>query len=216
MSSLKSQEIVNVREGAQSFMGSQTVPSPLYSNLHQSQKPHLLDWQLVNATSRHFRKLGKQVFFSSKTFFMHPDFADKLQKIQAEPLSTEDQQIAVACIQSIIFIQIDLLSPRWLLALPRQISIFPCLRRLDLMFYVLPDYRSEPGKLLDYISARKHLVSPFLDLLGSIGVPTDRVELGMMVAANRPWERLEDYLKDSMYPMLKAVGEIMARMKARQ
>ncbi|KMU91247.1 hypothetical protein CIHG_09059 [Coccidioides immitis H538.4] len=185
----------------------------LLHNLHKSQKPHFLDWQLINGTCQLFRKLGKRSFFANKTFAMEPAISEKLQQCKLKQLSVENQQMAVHYIRSVIFIETCLFSPRSILLLPRRVAIFPRLRWLDHLFAYAADSPSSPDEVLYSISTRKALVSPLHDLLCGIGVPTDRLELGSMRNKYVSWEELEATLRSDIYPMLRFVAEAKARQK---
>nr|KMM69375.1 hypothetical protein CPAG_05691 [Coccidioides posadasii RMSCC 3488] len=185
----------------------------LLHNLHKSQKPHFLDWQLINGTCQLFRKLGKRSFFANKTFAMEPAISEKLQQCKLKQLSVENQQMAVHYIRSVIFIETCLFSPRSILLLPRRVAIFPRLRWLDHLFAYAADSPSSPDEVLYSISTRKALVSPLHDLLGGIGVPTDRLELGSMRNKYVSWEELEATLRSDIYPMLRFVAEAKARQE---
>ena len=62
----------------------------LYDCLDATQQIHLRDWRLINGTCKRFRRLGKEAFFSCKTFHMDPFQAEKLQNLQVIRLSAED------------------------------------------------------------------------------------------------------------------------------
>ena len=102
------------------------------SHLDPSQLPTLKDWRLIIGTSRRFRELGKEAFFSHKIIVMEPDTVDLLRTSQLKPPSVEYQGIMINYITSIIFLERSSQSPSSFLAIPRRITPFPHLLHIGL------------------------------------------------------------------------------------
>ena len=195
--------------------------------VHHSQRSHLLDWLLVVGTCQRFRRLGKEAFFSQKVFVMSARFAIKLRNLEAGFLSTQDQHIATRLIRSIvildgIFLNIQdqhkwtgchsssgfndsiIASPSSFLILASWVLSFPRLERLDHLF----GYRPGEGVHLITQAAqdRRPAWANFTDHLASIGVPTGRLDMGIMKCEGPTWNDLERGLTWNIYPMLRAIA----------
>ncbi|XHF98519.1 hypothetical protein AWENTII_002067 [Aspergillus wentii] len=102
-------------------------------NADPSQVEHLYDWILVNGTCRRFRNTGKRSFFAHKTFAMTPQFAHRLRYYEVRQFSYEGQEMALRCIQSVVFMQ-PVHLPSAILKLSERVSLFPRLKRINFVF----------------------------------------------------------------------------------
>lgn len=182
--------------------------------LSTNQRPHLLDWRAVVGTCRRFRRIGKSAFFSQKVFVMGPRLASQLQNLQVTCLSVEDQQIAVKCIRSIIWIVDGTSSPSPFLTLSRHISAFPRLIRLDHLFGL---HHSDPEKVIVVAARnRRQAWSHFTDVLALTGIPVERLDLGIMRTSITEWSQHERSLKDNIYPALRTAASMKAKYGQKQ
>ena len=200
--------------------------------LHHSQRAHLLDWLLVVGTSRRLRRLGKEAFFSQKIFVMDSPYASKLRNLEAGFLSTQDQHTAVGLIRAIVlidgilfniedekkftkfyrssgFINSVSVSPSSFLNLSSWVLSFPRLERLDHLF----GYRPEEGVHLIVQAAQDRKPawsnpawSDFERHLGKIGVPTSKLDMGVMICEGTTWDLLKRGLYWNTIPMLRAIA----------
>ena len=182
----------------------------LYYCLDATQHIHLRDWRLINGTCKRFRRLGKEAFFSSKTFLMHPSQAEKLQKLQVTRLGAEDQKAALKYIISVVFLVWTVESPSIFLTLPRRVSAF---RRLAHHGYIF-GYRK--GESIDGITRAvldaRTAPSHFVDALASIGCPVDDIQIQVSTYPGSAWSNHEAALRSYVYPVL----EVIARAKAKK
>ena len=204
--------------------------------LHHSQRSHLLDWLLVVGTSQRLRRLGKEAFFSQKVFVMDSQYASKLRNLEAEFLTTQDQHIAVGLIRAIVLIKGIFLnsqdekkftafyrtsgfsnsviaSPSSFLNLSSWVLSFPRLERLDHLF----GYRPEEGVRLIVPAAQDRKPawsssawSYFKRHLDTIGVPTSKLDMGVMICEGTTWYLLERGLYWNIIPMLQAIAHTRA------
>ena len=195
--------------------------------LHHSQRSHLQDWLLVVGTCQRLRLLGKEAFFSQKIFAMDSQYAKKLRNLEAGFLSPEDQHLAVGLIRAIVLIEgiffnvqdeetwtgLDgssgfhdtfITSPSSFLNLSSWVLWFPRLERLDYLF----GYRPEEGVHLIVQAAQDRRAPwPYLDwLLGAIGVPHWKVDMGVMKCDGPTWDDLWEGLSWNFIPMLEAIA----------
>ncbi len=182
----------------------------LYDCLDATQQIHLLDWRLINGTCKRFRQLGKEAFFSSKTFLMDPFQAEKLQNLQITRLSAEDQEAALKYILSVVFLVWINESPSSFLRLPRRVSAF---RRLAYLGHCF-GYRK--GESIDRITEAmlnaRTAPSHFVDALASIGCPVDDIQIQVLTYPGSAWTYHEAALRSRVYP----VFEVIARAKAKR
>ena len=191
--------------------GSAKIPSlsdNLYDCLDATQRIHLRDWRLINGTCKRFRRLGKEAFFSSKTFHMDPSQAEKLQNLQLTRLSAEDQEAALKFIPSIVFFLSSVGSPRPFLTLPRCVSAFRRLAHLDL---ILGIHKGEPIDDIKTAWDARTAPSHFVDALASIGFPVDDIQIQVLTFSGA-WSYHEECLISRVYPVL----EVIARAKAKK
>ena len=200
--------------------------------LHPSQRSHLLDWLLVVGTCERLRRLGKEAFFSQKVFVMDSQYASKLRNLEAGFLSTQDQHIAVGLIRAIVLIEgicfniedenkftefyrpsgfIDGVSASSssFLNLSSWVLSFPRLERLDHLF----GYRPEEGVHLIVQAAQDRKPawsnpawSAFESHLDTIGVPTWKLDMGVMICEGTTWGLLKHGLYWNIFPMLEAIA----------
>lgn len=189
----------------------------LLTNADPTQVPHLLDWCIVNGTCRRFRKLGKEAFFSQKVFGMSAGFARRLQKLEVKNLSADDQRTALKYISSIIFLEAVTTTASSLLTLPRRISAFPRLKRLDHMIGG-PNVFSACF-VVSQLKYRKEAPPEFIEALGCIGVPVDRLEIGIIHCEDRSGDPDNGYndrlMRAQVYPMLRFKGSLLAKQRAK-
>ncbi len=182
----------------------------LYDCLDATQKIHLRDWRLINGTCKRFRQLGKEAFFSSKTFLMEPFQVEKLQSLQITRLSAEDQETALKYILSVVFLIWTVESPSPFLTLPRRVSAFRRLARLGCVF----GYRK--GESIDGITRAmldaRTAPSHFVDALASIGCPVNDIQIQLLTFPGSMWRYHEAALRSDVYPFL----EVIARAKAKK
>ena len=182
--------------------------------LSPDQKPHLSDWRAVTGTCRRFRRIGKMAFFSQKVFVMRPRLASQLQKQQVACLSVEDQQIAVRCIRSIVWIVDSTTSPSSFLTLSRQMAAFTRLRRLDFLFGFL---HGDPESVIGCAAQdRRKAWSHFIDCLGLAGVSVETLSVGVTRASVGTWSAHESGLKYHVYPALRTVASMKAKYAQKQ
>ena len=178
----------------------------LYDCLNETQQIHLRDWRLINGTCKRFRQLGKEAFFSSKTFHMDLFQAEMLQNLQVTRLSAENQEAALKFIPSIVFYLATVGSPSHFLTLPRRVSAFRRLAHLDLIL----GYHK--GEILDDIKTAwdaRAAPSHFVDALASIGFPVDDIQIQVLTFPGT-WGDHEEILRSRVYPVL----EVIAKAKA--
>jgi len=182
----------------------------LYDCLDATQQIHLRDWRLINGTCKQFRQLGKEAFFSRKTFLMDPFQAEKLQKLQVTRLSAVDQEAALNYILSVAFLVWTVESPSSFLSLPRRVSAFRHLAHLGHVF----GYRE--GESIDGITKAmldaRIAPSHFVDALASIGCPVDDIQIQVLTYPGSAWRNHEAALRSHVYPVL----EVVARAKAKK
>ena len=199
--------------------------------VHHSQRSSLMDWGLVVGTCKRFRRLGKEAFFSQKVFVMDARYAAKLRNLEAEFLTTQDQHIATTQIRSIVLIDSIFLNPqdqiKWtnyqgssafddsivtppssLLNLSSVVLSFPRLERLDHLF----GCRSEGGVqlIMKGVRNRKPAWSTFTGHLAAIGVPTQDLDIGIMMCEGTygMWDALKLGLNWNFYPMLRGIAKM--------
>ncbi|KAL2010300.1 hypothetical protein VTN00DRAFT_6107 [Thermoascus crustaceus] len=189
----------------------------LLSKVEPTQVSHLLDWRIVNGTCRRFRNLGKEAFFSQKVFGMSAEFAHKLRKLEVKNLSVDDQRTALKYICSIIFFEAVTNTASSFLTLPRRISAFPRLKRLDHMIG-WPNVFSARF-IITQLEYRKEAYHGFIEALGCIGVPVDRLEIGIIHCEDRAGDPDTGYndrvMRADVYPLLRFKGSLLAKQKAR-
>jgi hypothetical protein len=143
---------------------------------------------------------------------MDPSLVWKLQNSKVTQLSTEDQQTAIKYISCIVFLETNLQSPSSFLTLPHRVSVFPRLVGLDHLF----GYRSREH--VEYIvrAAQDRQKAPFhfTDALASFGVPTGRLDMGIMICPDTTWDYHEALLKRHVYPMLNFAANMKAKRNA--
>ena len=173
-----------------------------------SQLLHLRDWRVAGSVSKDFRRLGKEAFFSSKIFAMDVSIARNIQKCDLERLSTEDQRTASKHIRAIVLV--ENIHPSPFIRLPNLVAGFPRLERLDLLFTkekILHD-----ADLVAAAEARMQAPSHLIDILRSIGVPTERLVIGVMVRDPVSTRfSYEKRLEDNVYPTLKVWANVKAQ-----
>ena len=203
--------------------------------VHHSQRSSLLDWGLVVGTCKRFCRIGKEAFFSEKVFLMDSRFAVKLRNLEAGFLTTQDQYIATRHIRSIVFIDSIFLNiqdqhkwtrynrsspfddsiitpPSSFLNLSSVILSFPRLERLDHLFGYRP---GEVHLITQAAQDRRPAWSSFTDRLATIGVPTEKLDMGIMKCEGPTWDDVVNGLHWNIYPMLRGIGRVRAMRKIR-
>lgn len=185
---------------------------PLYDLTLNIQRPHLLDWRLAGSVCHRFRRIGKIAFWTSKTFAMNVDTAKSLQDLGLKCLSIEDQQNAARYINSVVLTMPQLSSPSPYITLPRRIAAFPALRYLS--FY-LGERRDDPVLWMILVHQGRRMSPPadFVDALTSIGIPMEKLDVGIFINPSTTWSYQEALLKANVYPML---GLWASRLRARE
>lgn len=189
----------------------------LYQRLGSSLGFHILDWWGVTNTSKRIRRVGKEAFFANKVFMMEPRLAEKLGKGQLTRFSAQDQEIAAKSIRSFIFPE-DVTSPSDLLTVPRCLPAFPKLEFLGHLFYSGKD---EKGHVLSRVSEvdtykRGQVPSEFVDALASIGVPTHKLDMKMMVEGEMHRADCVKKLTESVSPLLKSLSVLKMEWEAKK
>ena len=180
----------------------------LYNSSIKMQQPHLLDWRVAGSISVRLRKLGKEAFFSTKVLAMDINQIQKLSERRLTRISIEDQQVALKYTDSLILIERHTQSPSTFIRLPRVIPRFSSLKSLDVYF------GSREGEPLAWMAvAMRDRIQPpvhFIDALTTVGVPMDRLAVGILMCPALEWRSFENLLKDHVYPTLRAWGAIKA------
>ena len=186
---------------------------PLYDLSIGIQQDHLLDWRIAGSVCKRLRKLGKKAFFSTKIFVMDLNLAKRLQELSFTRLSAEDQQTASKYISSITLVYHSLQSPNAFITLPRRIAGFQFLKRLD--FY----FGSRQGDPLVWstIAAKARMRPPshFVDVLSTIGLPTEKLDIGILINPDTNWTLCESSLKKTIYPMLRVWVDRRTKIKSK-
>ena len=94
--------------------------------LDDSQKRHQVDWIMVNSTSRRFRNVGKEAFFTNKIFALGCREIGQMEKGNLVGLGTLNTGIAVSRITAVQ----ALVPGKGISVLPR-FTLFPRLRTLQ-------------------------------------------------------------------------------------
>lgn len=181
------------------------------TQLPSGQRAHCLDWLVLNTTCRRIRRLGKEIFFRTRCFAMTTMMPLKLQQRSFVPtLSKIDQQLALACIEDVAFVDENIHSPSGLVSLPRRLTMFPNLRSCLLVYgYRLGEgynmLRAAVGLATRDVGGRRpgqEMALELTDLLHDIGLPAHiYVGLAFPPAIDQEWHKRE--IKRSSYPMLR-------------
>ncbi|KAI4209076.1 MAG: hypothetical protein LQ351_007941 [Letrouitia transgressa] len=176
-------------------------PWPLYDLSIEIQQEHLLDWRVAGSVCKRLRRLGKRAFFSSKIFAMDLNLAKRLQESSLTRLSTEDQRTASRYINSIILVYHNLQSPSAFITLPHRVAGFPFLKRLYFFF----GGRTGDPLVWSRIAAKARMQPPshFIDVLSTIGLPTEKLDIGIFISPDTNWSVCESSLKKNIYPILR-------------
>ena len=201
----------NERRAKQTIREKSTSKWLLYDSSIMIQQPHLLDWRVASSVCNRFRRPGKQAFFSSKDIIMDLKLAKSLQEQSLTCLSFEDQQIASQHINAIILIQNNLQSPSPFILLPDRLAGFPHLRSLRFFFG-----GREGDPLAWILEATQHKMETpdhFINVLTTIGVPAEKLDLGILISPDTKWDSHEHQLKKYVYPMLRIWTTMKAEKK---
>lgn len=180
------------------------------SQLAASQKDHFLDWILINGTCQRFRLIGKSAFFREKVFMLEEIFLRDLQAGKVKRLSAADTAMAFTCITHVVApFSLTGAASRYL-GLVHYQRVLPHLRIFDIM------PRMEQGILSTLDSEPKTPREPperLIDLLGRIGLNTDRVRVRFVYPkSSEPWIMRE--LQDQVDPYLQIVADRRAKAKS--
>ncbi|KAL9036946.1 MAG: hypothetical protein Q9214_005911 [Letrouitia sp. 1 TL-2023] len=187
---------------------------PLYDLSIGIQQDHLLDWRVAGSVCKRLRRLGKKAFFSSKTFAMDLNLAKRLQELSLTRLSTGDQRTASRYINSIILVYHNLRSPSAFITLPRRIAGFPFLKRLHFYF----GGRAGDPLVWNTIAAKARMEPPshFVDILSTIGLPTEKLDIGILISPDTNWSLHERSLENNVYPMLRVLVNRRTRNQSKE
>lgn len=174
-----------------------------------AQVDHLQEWQFVVGTCRRIRDVGKPMFFSRKTFAMTSEFAEKLQNDEIHHLSREDQQMALHCIRSIIFMETYANGWRNMLQLPHRLQGFPQLKRVDHVFG--GQFQDTFDVLMRQSRSRRKPSPRLLEPLRLLEVPVDDLDMGVIDGAAGLAKYNESMLEGCNYHNLR----FFARRKKR-
>lgn len=78
--------------------------------------------------------VGKEAFFARKAFVVTTGLLQKLLHLEVEMLTEEDQEMAIRFVRSLYIFQEKEKAVSSFIALPRCVSAFPRLKRLNFMF----------------------------------------------------------------------------------
>ena len=78
-------------------------PYPCYPCIPPHQVGHLKDWVIANGVSKNFREVGKEAFFSSKTFIIPPLLLRQLHQRRIVGLSPGDSTLLFQRCEHIIY-----------------------------------------------------------------------------------------------------------------
>ncbi|KAL8950646.1 MAG: hypothetical protein Q9222_003330 [Ikaeria aurantiellina] len=190
------------RRNKKTSIANATHQWPLYEASIEVQQQHLLDWRLAGSVCKRFRTLGKEAFFSNRAFALEPNLLQNLQELKANRMSIEDQQTAVAYINTLTLVVYNLQSPGAFMRLSHRVAAFPSLERLD---FFLGGRQGEPlAWMLE--AAKKRMEPPmhFTEILKTIGVPVEKLAIGILVSPDSEWSDQESRLQSNVYPMLRA------------
>ena len=188
----------------------------LDAHLEKGQQSHLQDWRLVLGTCKRMRQIGLKAFFTTKTFAMTPSTFEQLQKRQIVGLSIDHQEEAINSMKSILlaFSSVGLASS--FLKLPRLISTFQAIARLDILLGM------HGGKSFETIIETSQEFSRYepelTNALASIGTPLHGVEVTVRISldpklnySDTNWSYLAASLRDHVYPFLEARARSLAK-----
>ena len=175
----------------------------LYKASIETQQQHLQDWHVAGSVCSRVRRIGKEAFFSNKVFAMDLPLAKRLQARSLSRLSTEDQQTALKHITSILLIVDNPQSPSAFISLPRCIAGFPKLTCLD--FFLVGSLKADPlSSMIEAAKTRLQPPSEFYEALTAIGMPTDKIAMGISINPDTKWSSYARSLESNIYPMLRA------------
>lgn len=163
---------------------------------------HYQDWLLVNSTCRRFRVWGKKPFFMEKVFVVKPEFWENLGET-TKWITAEDVAIARASIRHVIAPAEHQNSPSQFLILPKYCAL-QNLRTLTIQIGCSSseiDYFSS----LDLSELKQYpLPEKFASLLQDLGLPVDRLEMGLNLNGNENHHQNEiNRLVNRVYPVLE-------------
>lgn len=187
---------------------------PLHDASIRSQQSHLQDWRVAGSVRRRTRRLGKEAFFSCKIFVLDLDLDKWLHEQKLSRLSTDDQHLACRYIKSIILTGINLRSPSPFISLPRCIAGFPRLERFDFYFGGQP---MDPSAwIIRAVKDRMQLPSTLNDALVRMGIPTEKLAMGILISPDTKWSFHEGLLETNVYPMLRIWVGMKSRKEAKK
>ncbi|KAI0405237.1 hypothetical protein F4802DRAFT_597366 [Xylaria palmicola] len=193
--------VQTVRE---SCTGQKSTDAPL-----SSQSAHLKDWRGISMTSRRIRGLGREAFFGAKTIAMTSSFPERLRKGTFAAFGgPSDQELALRSIRSIILVDVVAYSPSVFILLPKILRLFPKLGETVILFGYR---RHEPVQLISE-AGRVDTPIELQHLLGGIGL-TSELMPEIAVCKELRWSEIRGALTRTVYPMLKAKADMMAKIK---
>ncbi|KAL9603337.1 MAG: hypothetical protein Q9219_001199 [cf. Caloplaca sp. 3 TL-2023] len=205
---------MNERRSKKYSVANATHQWPLYEASVEVQQLHLLDWRLAGSVCKRFRTLGKEAFFSNKAFALEPTLLQNLQELKVNRMSIEDQQTALSYMNTIILVVHNLQSPGAFMRLGHRVAAFPSLESLD---FFLGSRLGEPlAWILEAIKKRMEPPSHFIDILKTIGVPSEKLAIGILVSPDSQWGYQESLLRSNVYPMLRAWTALKAAKQTKQ
>jgi hypothetical protein len=214
---LASQEASSDRPAISTHYPHAAVTSRCRRGLPAGQIDHCADWLVLNTTCRRIRRLGKDVFFQTRCFAMTAALPGKLQRRGFSPtLSEADQELALAHIKEVAFVDENHNTPSGLLSLPRRLAVFPSLCSCVLVYgyrrgegyrpvreavaVVVASYREDADTKEGQPESRE-ITWELRDLLRDIGVPKDiHVDLAYPPGVDRDYYR--SVVRQTAYPML--------------
>ena len=181
------------------------------SLLNLWQQAHVRDWLAVNSTCRRWRRLGKPLFFASKTFLLTPSMLDRLCAKTAAELSIADQITAQEHISRVVVPMSFYSAGSMLQQLPTFCGL-ERLKKLSLLRYGLIS-----SMLAERDLNREPLPEELRDLLRQIGMRVEDLDMGILYDGRDEGVRAERRrymiraLAEEAYPVLRHVAAIKGR-----
>ncbi|KAI1381295.1 hypothetical protein F4677DRAFT_402620 [Hypoxylon crocopeplum] len=198
----------------------------LLQRASEKQVGHLIDWLVLNTTSRRIRDIGKPLFFAAKTFGMSGGFAERLRAGRVSDwISPAQQARALTYMRDVAFLDFSYDTPNGLVAFPRRVNMFPNLTRCTLVFGAWSRCRSYQDQPLcaelsllagGDIGGASEMPHQLRQLLLATGVP-ENLDLPMVLTTFHQELYLAydygDWLGDSVYPVLAFRAKCLKLLK---
>lgn len=174
-----------------------------------SQTQHFLDWVIVNSTCRRLRTIGKESFFSTKTFVFTNRLFAAFCEGNAKNLSCADQTSALEYITKVIVHMKPVSVASQFLCLPKY-QRFGRLRQMSIQPGVRGD---ESIKSLNAAASKWNpLPKELFDLLRGIGLRVEKLDLGLLYSEGDRVRQVQmEALAQEVYPWLRIVASRKAK-----